>query len=216
MRLRRKPWLDAALANFTADVLVRQPEQHAGAWRELLAVSGPLYVELGCGKGRFLAQMADRYRSVGFLGLESQGGAIYYAARKIADARLSNARAVWANVADIVSFFTPGEVDRLYINFCDPWPKRRHAKRRLTHPAFLARYAQVLRSGGELHFKTDSEQLFEFSLNAFCDSGLKLRHISLDLHGRGLTGDGDEVRTEYEEKFIARGQKIYRCEVIFP
>lgn len=216
MRLRRKPWLSAALAQFGEDVFIRQWAGCAGRWRSILAVTGPLRVEVGCGKGRFLAEMATRHPEAGWLGLDAQEGVLYYAAKKIADNGLTNARTVWANAADLPGLFAPGEVDRLYINFCDPWPKRRHAKRRLTHPAFLALYARVLRPGGEMYFKTDNDQLFEFSLNAFCNAGLQLRHISLDLHRPGSDQGDEDVPTEYEEKFLRQGLKIYRCEVIFP
>lgn len=215
MRLRRKTQLASALTRFGEEVLPRRAACYAGRWRSALAVAGPLRVELGCGKGRFLAEMAARYPEAAWLGLDAQDGVLYYAAQKIAERGLSNARVVRADAASLPMLFAPGEVDRLYINFCDPWPKRRHVKRRLTHSAYLALYARVLRPGGELYFKTDNVRLFEFSLNNFCRAGLRLRHIALDLH-RAPDGVNDDARTEYEEKFIRLGMPIYRCEVIFP
>jgi tRNA (guanine-N7-)-methyltransferase len=116
------------------------------------------------------------------------------------------------NIETIEEIFEEGEIERIYLNFSDPWPKKKHARRRLTHAQFLKKYMKLLNSRGEIHFKTDSRSLFEFSLNSFADMGLRMRDISLHLHEEGLRDD--MVQTEYELKFFERGMPIYRCEVV--
>jgi tRNA (guanine-N7-)-methyltransferase len=116
------------------------------------------------------------------------------------------------NIEYVLDLFEAGEVSRIYLNFSDPWPKRRHARRRLTHPEFLAKYTHILQSDGEIHLKTDGEHFFEFSLNSFIEAGFDLRNVSLSLHREGA--HPEHVMTEYEMKFHERGQNIYRCEAV--
>jgi len=123
-----------------------------------------------------------------------------------------NLALVRANIEYLETFFAPGEIERIYLNFSDPWPKKKHAKRRLTHPRFLRKYIEILNENGEIHFKTDSLLLFEFSLNSFCDMEIPLRNISLDLHRDGLRED--LVMTEYETKFAGQGMPIFRLEAV--
>lgn len=196
------------MAQFSETVLIKNPERFRGKWRDLFENQHPLAVELGAGKGQFLTQMALLHPEDNFLGLEVQTGVLYYTACKIAVAQATNARAVLANIDEAAEIFAPGEINRLYLNFCDPWPKKRHAKRRLTHPRFLGIYRQVLVPGGELHFKTDNEDLFRYSLETLREEGWAVRDITFDLHGENVAGN---VMTEYEEKFSARGKKICRC-----
>lgn len=118
-----------------------------------------------------------------------------------------------ANIDYAEEVFAPGELERIYLNFSDPWPKSKHARRRLTHPRFLDKYRGLLSDLGEIHLKTDSRSLFEFSLNAFADFGLQMKNISLDLHADGIINE-DHIMTEYETKFVGRGVNIHRCEAI--
>ncbi len=126
---------------------------------------------------------------------------------------LKNVRLLVFDINKIEDIFAPGEVDRFYINFCDPWPKKRHAKRRLTHVGFLEKYRGLLKSGGRIHFKTDNRPLFDFSLEQFEEAKLTVQDVSFDLHAENRP---DNIMTEYERKFSGFGEKINRCEVVFP
>lgn len=212
MRLRKKPWISQALTEYT-DIVYRPPlPDLRGRWREVFGRAALLHVELGTGKGRFIAGMAEREPAINFVGVEAQQDVVYYAAKKVRERQLGNVRLVVYDINNLLELFAPGEIDRLYINFCDPWPKKRHAKRRLTHMNFLEKYRVVLAPGGQLFFKTDNEKLFEFSLNQFGALGLKMGNITFDLHNSGYEGN---IMTEYEEKFSSQGMRIYRCEVTF-
>lgn len=216
MRLRRKPWVDRAVHEFDSFVYPKDRpagEGERGHWQEIFGRYAPLYVELGTGKGDFISQMADRARDKNFIGIELQQDILYQAARKVAAAELSNVRLLVFNISDVETLFVPGEVSGFYINFCDPWPKNRHAKRRLTDRAFLARYKRLLPPGGRLFFKTDNRPLFDFSLREFAAADLIVTDVSYDLHAEERA---DNIETEYEAKFSAFGEKIHRCEVIFP
>lgn len=213
MRLRRKPWIDEAILEYGDYTLLESHESHKGHWRDLFEdPTKPLYMELGTGKGRFIAGMAETYPEANFVGFEVQIGVLYYAAQKLFERKLNNGRVCLFDIAGIEEVVAPGEVDRFYINFCDPWPKAKHAKRRLTYHTFLNRYARLLKENGEIHFKTDNEGLFLFSLEEFKECGWTLKHVTYDLHST----DTPNVMTEYEEKFSAKGQPIFRLEAIKP
>lgn len=212
MRLRKKAWIAEAIQAYD-DIVINTPlEENKGKWRELIGGNAPLHVELGTGRGNFITGMAKLHSGVYFVGLEAVVDVLYDATQKARAQDLKNVRLAVFDVNQILDIFAPGEIDRLYINFCDPWPKNRHAKRRLTHSLFLEKYRQVLAPGGELFFKTDNEKLFEFSLNEFAGEGLNLSNITFDLHNSEFTGN---VMTEYEAKFSSLGMKIYRCQVKF-
>ena len=211
LRLRKKPWISEALEEYS-DILFTHPDETLkGNWRAL-AEGRPVYAELGTGKGRFITGMALRHPDVFYIGLEAQQDVIYYAAKKVREQGLTNVRLALFDVSRIEELFAPGEAERFYINFCDPWPKNRHAKRRLTHNRFLEKYRKLLLPGGEMHFKTDNEALFEFSLNEFAAADLRLSKICLDLHNSNYA---DNIMTEYEEKFSRLGMRIFRCETRF-
>ncbi len=206
MRMRRKknliPRMEAC-----ADWLIRDPQALRGQWRSLLPGARELRVELGCGKGRFTCETAAGEPEVLFVAVERVPDAMVMAMERARDQGLKNVFFVDADAAGLPDFFAPGEVDRLYINFCDPWPTKRHAKRRLTHRNFLLKYHQVLQEGGEIHFKTDNTGLFAFSLEEFPAGGFQPTQVTDDLHGAGVQG----VMTDYEAKFHAMGTKIHRC-----
>lgn len=210
MRLRKKPWVPEALLDYQ-DIVVASGEVERGNW---LSGCGKreLHVEIGTGRGSFIAGMAERHPDILFVGIEVSPDVLYDAARKVRERGLPNVRFIMCNASELETLFAPGEIDRLYLNFSDPWPKRRHAKRRLTHSGFLAKYRMLLKPAGVLWLKTDNEKLFEFSLNQFADFGLRLASITFDLHNSEFEGN---VMTEYEAKFTAKGMKIFRCEAIF-
>ena len=166
-----------------------------------------VHVELGCGKGRFTAGTAAEHPDVLFIAIEKVPDALVVAMERAMDLGLKNVFFVVGDAALLPDYFAPDEVDRVYINFCDPWPSNRHAKRRLTHRDFLNIYRQVLRTGGEIHFKTDNRPLFEFSLLEFPRAGYALSEVTRNLHENGPQG----VMTDYEAKFFAQGLPIHRC-----
>ena len=170
----------------------------------LLDWSRPLYLEVGCGKGRFTAGLAERNPEALVVALEIVPEAIVVAMERCA--HLPNVYFIRAGADQLPQFFAPGEVDRIYLNFSDPWPSNRHAKRRLTHGNFLRRYREILRPGGQIHFKTDNQGLFDFSLTEFPRYGFALSEVTRDLHKDGPVG----IMTDYEAKFHAQGLPIYR------
>lgn len=214
MRLRKKPGVAEAIRAFDFVFPQEAPagEGERGRWAEIFGRQAPLAVELGTGKGDFLTQLAAKEPAQNFIGIEAEQEVLYKAARKISEAGLKNVRLLVFDIAGLEDLFLPGEIGRLYLNFCDPWPKRRHAKRRLTHRNFLAKYQRLLPAGAQLHFKTDNRALFDFSLEEFRAAGLMVQDISYDLHAENRE---DNIETEYERKFSALGEKICRCEVVF-
>ncbi len=216
MRLRRKPWIDEAILDFNDFVYTKghsPSEDIKGHWHEIFNRKAPLYVELGTGKGDFITKTACLNPEINFIGIELQQDVLYYAAKKVKELGLTNVRLMVFNIEQIEKIFAAGEVDRFYINFCDPWPKARHAKRRLTYVAFLEKYRKLLKEHGELHFKTDNRPLFDFSLEQFELAKLKVNALTFDLHHSQYVKDN--VTTEYERKFSGFGEKINRCEVQF-
>ena len=216
MRLRRKPWVDTAIHTFDSFVYPKDHpagEEERGHWHAIFGRSAPLFAELGTGKGDFISQIAAREPEHDFIGIEVEQDVLYRAAVKVAALSLPNVRLLAHDVRELAALFAPGEIDGIYLNFCDPWPKKRHLKRRLTHRDFLALYQSLVKPGGRLWFKTDNRPLFEFSLDEFAARGLTVRRISYDLHAEAPP---DNIETEYERKFSSFGEKIHRCEVIFP
>ena len=202
MRLRKKPHTDEKLQAF-ADFVTRGEVQPI-----IKDPARELYVELGTGKGDFITQIAERNPQINFIGLEVEATVILSAARKIREKNLSNVRLIVFDINNIAEIFSEHEVDRLYINFCDPWPKKRHAKRRLTHARFLEMYRKILKPRGEICFKTDNRALFDFSLEQFALAGCEVRDVTNDLHA---DEPPENIRTEYENRFSAEGVPINFC-----
>lgn len=190
-----------------APVLIANPETYRGTWRTLLPGTGELRLELGCGKGRFTCETAAAHPDILFVAVERVPDAMVIAMERAINMGLSNVRFIDGDVAKLRDYFAPDEVDRIYINFCDPWPSRKHAPRRLTAVDFLRSYRDVLRQGGEIHFKTDNSGLFEFSLLQFPEAGYALSEVTRNLHAGGIQG----VMTDYEEKFHGMGVPINCC-----
>lgn len=209
MRLRNKPWAKEKLAQYPQYV-ISSPELLKGKWNDTFEQNHPLHIEIGTGRGRFITGMAKANPNINYLGIELQQSVIVTALDRLIEAELPNVKLLKANASDLSEYFTKGDVDRVYLNFSDPWPKTRHDKRRLTYKTFLQQYEGILVNQGEIHFKTDNQGLFEYSLKSFSEYGMILKYVSLDLHNSGFEGN---IMTEYEEKFSSMGNRIYRCEV---
>lgn len=213
MRSRFKPWA-ADLIDTHPEIVIPDPEQKKGKWQEVFGNENPLHIEAGTGKGRFIIGMAKANPEINYIGIELFDSVIVTALETILanEEEIPNLRLLKVNAKDIADYFEKGEVDRLYLNFSDPWPKKRHAKRRLTHESFLKLYEAVLPEQGEIHFKTDNRKLFEYSLTSISEYGMLLKEVSLDLHANEPEWN---IMTEYEEKFSKKGQPIYRMEAQF-
>ncbi|RFU69736.1 tRNA (guanosine(46)-N7)-methyltransferase TrmB [Bacillus sp. V59.32b] len=211
MRLRNKPWAEERLKEYP-NYVIQQPDSHKGKWKEVFANDHPLYIEVGTGKGRFITEMAKAHPDVNFIGIELAKNVIVSALDRLIEAELPNLKLMNVNANDLRDFFGKGDVSRVYLNFSDPWPKKRHEKRRLTYETFLQVYEDILPENGEIHFKTDNQGLFESSLMSISRYGMLLTYVSLDLHHSDLEGN---IMTEYEERFSQKGNRIYRLEAQF-
>ena len=209
MRMRKMKNLEPRMERCAA-LRIQAPEEKKGHWRELKPECTQLWVEVGCGKGKFTAETAQANPDVLLIAVERCREAMVVAMEKARDMGLTNVYYIDMDVAEIENIFAPGEIDRLFINFPDPWPRKKNAKRRLTHRGFLDKYCRVVREGGEFHFKTDNAPLFAFSLEEFAACGLETKNVTDDLHRDGPVG----IMTGYEEKFYALGTPIHRCEVV--
>jgi tRNA (guanine-N7-)-methyltransferase len=205
MRMRKKPNLVPRLQRAAA-VIEDDPESLAGRWLESFPQCSRIHVELGCGKGRFTADTAANDPETLLLAVERVPDAMVVGMERVMERGIENVRFIDRDVMGLTQFLAPGEAQRIYINFCDPWPKSRDAKRRLTSPDFLRMYASVLAEGGQIHFKTDNLPLFEWSLEQLENEGWALSEVTNDLHENGVCG----VMTDYEAKFHAEGIKINR------
>ena len=205
MRMRKKPNLIPRMERCAA-VQIAAPESLRGRWGEEFSAYKELRLELGCGKGRFTCGEAAREPEALLLALEKVPDAMVVAMERVMEQHIPNVRFLERDAACLPDLFTPGEIQRLYINFCDPWPKSRDAKLRLTAPGFLRLYADALPIGGEIWFKTDNTPLFDWSIARFQEEGWALSEVTHDLHARGPVG----IMTDYEAKFYDQGVKINR------
>lgn len=209
MRMRKKPNLEPRMAACAA-WQVADPKAMQGRWRDLCPGCTALWVEIGCGKGKFTVETAKENPNVLVVAVERCREAMVMAMEKAREMDLHNVFFVDLDVAWMEGCFAPGEIDRMFINFPDPWPRSKNAKRRLTYRTFLRMYTRVLADGGEIHFKTDNAKLFEFSQEEFALLGLEVRNLTRNLHEHGPVG----IMTGYEEKFYALGTPINRCEIV--
>ena len=205
MRHRIVRNLDEKLAKYTHYV-VEDAKEMKGKWRSLFENEGELYMELGCGKGRFISTHADLNRDRNYIAIEGQKNVVLRAFEKVEEKELTNVKFVMNFIEDITDYFEDGELDGIYLNFSDPWPKARHAKRRLTHTRFLKGYEKVIKKGGFVEFKTDNDGLFEFSLEEIEANEYKIVEMTRDLHASEY--ESKDIMTEYEEKFSSRGKNI--------
>ncbi len=210
MRMRKKPNLEPRMERCAA-VHTKNPMDKKGKWLDDENKYKELHLEIGCGKGRFTVGTARENEDALLVAIEKVADALVIAMERTVDEKLENVQYICGDATNLTDMFEQGEISRIYINFCDPWPKTRDAKRRLTSPNFLEIYTKVLKSDGEIHFKTDNSPLFEYSVKSFEKSGWILSEVTRDLHENGECG----VMTDYETKFHNLGVKINRCVAVF-
>lgn len=211
MRLRNKPGAKETILQHPNYILT-DGSDWKGKWQERFLKAQPLHIEVGSGKGQFIVEMAKAHPEINYIGIEMQTNAIISILEKQLEEQLPNLQLLLVDGADLTDYFSDGEVDQVYLNFSDPWPKTRHEKRRLTYKTFLKTYETIAKPKAELHFKTDNQKLFEYSLASVTWYGMTLKKVWLDLHASDFEGN---IMTEYEEKFSSKGQPIYRLEAIF-
>lgn len=211
MRVRKRKGAEEHLANHPQYVIL-EPEAAKGKWHELFGNDNPIHIEVGSGKGAFITGMAQQNPDINYIGIDIQLSVLSYALDKVLTSGAENVKLLRVDGSSLTNYFADGEVDMMYLNFSDPWPKSRHEKRRLTYKTFLDTYKQILPENGEIHFKTDNRGLFEYSLTSFSQYGMVLNKVWLDLHASDYEGN---VMTEYERKFSEKGQVIYRVEAQF-
>lgn len=208
MRLRKVANAEQILEE-NQDLVILNPQIYRGKWQEFFNNNNPIHIEIGTGKGKFIYEMAKLHQDINFIGIEVVKSVIVRAVQRIKPEPLPNVILLCINASLLTEVFSEKEVDRIYLNFSDPWPKKRHEKRRLTYKTFLEIYQKILKVNGDIHLKTDNQKFFEYSIVSMSQYGMKLNYISLDLHNADFLGN---ITTEYEERFSKLGQKIYRLE----
>lgn len=202
MRLRKKWWARPEMED--SHLVITEPKDLKGQWNKEFNNENEIYLELGCGRGRFITGRAAQNPNINFIGIDLKDEVLIYSLRKVAEAELNNVRLIPMNIMGISEIFDKEEIGRIYINFCNPWPKERHNKRRLTHTKFLTEYKKFIKPGTEIWFKTDNTELFEDSQVYFKENGFSIEYLTYDLHNSGFE---DNIVTEYEEKFTGLGMK---------
>lgn len=209
MRLRNIPGADEYIAN--CEYVINDPTDYKGLWnKEIFSNSNSLHIEIGMGKGQFITQMAANNPDINYLGIERYSSVLLRAATKFEKEPLDNLRFLCVDARKLTDIFDKNEIDRIYLNFSDPWPKDRHAKRRLTSPIFLELYSEIIREDGLLEFKTDNTNLFDYSIMTINESSLwEMCNYTYDLHNEPSMNEGN-IMTEYEEKFVGQGNPIHK------
>lgn len=209
MRLRNVPGAREVMVE--NQYVFTEPEGMKGTWSEVFNNDNPVRIEIGMGKGRFVSTLAQLNPDINYVGIEKYSSVLLRAVEKQDELNLPNLRFIRMDAEAIAEVFDRGEVDRIYLNFSDPWPKDRHAKRRLTSRQFFERYNIILKKDGQVEFKTDNRPLFDFSVEEVKEAGWQLRAVTYDLHNDAKLCEGN-VMTEYEERFSAAGNPI--CKLI--
>lgn len=209
MRLRNVPGAREVMVE--NQYVFTEPEGMKGTWSEVFNNDNPVRIEIGMGKGRFVSTLAQLNPDINYVGIEKYSSVLLRAVEKQDELNLPNLRFIRMDAEAITEVFDSGEVDRIYLNFSDPWPKDRHAKRRLTSRQFFERYNIILKKDGQVEFKTDNRPLFDFSVEEVKEAGWQLRAVTYDLHNDAKLCEGN-VMTEYEERFSAAGNPI--CKLI--
>ena len=207
MRVRKRKGAEELISSHP-EYVVDQAHAFKGKWHERFGNDHPIHIEIGMGKGQFIIGMAKAHPEINFIGLEIQRTVAAIALKKALEEDLPNLQLICGDGEDLQEYFEDGEVTKMYLNFSDPWPKKRHAKRRLTYKTFLATYQQILQDQGAIELKTDNMGLFEFSLESMNNYGMIFDGVWLDLHHS--EENEHNVETEYEQKFAAKGQPIYK------
>ena len=205
MRLRHIKGAEETIA--TNRFVVQNPEESKGKWRALFPQNNPIYIEVGMGKGRFIMDMAEAHPDINYIGIEMYSSVLLRATQKMEERTLDNLKFILMDAVKIDECFAEGEVDRIYLNFSDPWPKDRHAKRRLPSRRFLEKFHKILVHDGEIEFKTDNRALFDFALEEVEAGGFSLVKHTFDLHNDSEMMKGN-IMTEYEERFSSIGNPI--------
>lgn len=223
MRMRKKKHLEDRLAA-CAQVMIYMQNQNEFAddplkdelffdCQRVFGNNNPVQLEIGCGKGAFIIELAKRNPDINYIAIEKTPNVIVTGAEALIESGINNVRFCLGQAEYLLHLFRPHTIDRLYLNFSCPFPKESYAKHRLTHTRFLEIYREVLKSGAEIHQKTDNRRLFEFSIEHFSANGFVMKNVSLDLHNSGFEGN---IMTEYETRFTNMGLPIYRLEAINP
>jgi len=186
---------------------VQEPERYKGKWAEFFNNTNPLHIEIGSGKGKFIITLAEQNKNINYIAIEKFTAVLVKLLKKIPAEGLPNLAVINADAENLVQYFDHEEISRIYLNFSDPWPRKRHAKRRLTNLRFLELYKTLLKNDGIVAFKTDNHDLFDYSLEQFELAGYLLEDITYDLHKSPLA-EGN-ITTEYEERFLSQGMPIY-------
>ena len=210
MRVKHKKWAEPLLAAHP-EKMALDAAQFKGHWQERFEKVQPLHLEVGMGKGQFIIGMAKAHPEINFIGLEIESTVAAIALKKALPEKLPNLQMIRADGAGLETFFTDGSIERIYLNFSDPWPKARHAKRRLTSTAYWERYDGILKEDGTVEFKTDNRELFDFSLEQVVEAGWEVKACTFDLHNDEKMNQNN-IMTEYEEKFSSKGNPI--CKLI--
>ena len=205
MRLRNIPRARQEIEE--APFVFDDPTDAAGTWRERFGNDRPVHLEIGTGKGRFLMALAAQHPEINYVGIEKYSSVLLRLVEKQNEQQLPNVLLIRGEAENITQYFAPGEISRLYLNFSDPWPKDRHAHRRLPSRVFLARYAQILSADAQIEFKTDNRSLFDFALEEVEESDFCLLAHTFDLHNDPAMNAGN-IQTEYEERFSGKGNAI--------
>lgn len=192
--------------------IVLNAENSNGKWHSYFNNNNPIHMEIGCGRGQFVASLAEKNPKTNYIAVEPIGSVLLRALEKIDSKQLKNVLFLWKYADHIETYLGENEIDKIYLNFSDPWPKERHAKRRLLHRNFINQYKKIMKKGGEIEFKTDNLNLFNFSLEEFQTCGMKLIESTNDLYQSPYISEN--TPTEYEEKFISLEMKINYCKVI--
>ena len=206
MRLRHIRDAEEKIAS--SPYVVQEPQKEKGSWAERFGKKDPIEIEVGMGKGRFIMELAESHPDKNYIGIERYSSVLLRALEKRGQTGLTNIWFLCVDTGELTDIFEKGEVSKIYLNFSDPWPKDRHAKRRLTSPRFMAVYDQILAADGSLEFKTDNEALFRYSLESIAACGWKICSHTFDLYHSDMAKGN--VMTEYEAKFAAEGKKICR------
>ena len=207
MRLRNITGADTYIEN--SEYVVQDEKSKKGCWGEVFGRKAPLHIEVGMGKGQFMMQLALQNPDINYVGIEMYSSVLLRAVQKMEENPIPNLRFIRMDAREIEEVFDKEEVDKIYLNFSDPWPKDRHAKRRLPSRQFLARFDQILKKDGNLEFKTDNKDLFDFAVEEVEPAGWKIDAITYDLHHDEVMNQGN-ILTEYEEKFSSKGNPIYK------
>ena len=206
MRLKNVKGADKVIE--ASKYIILKPEDYKGKWKEVFNNSNPIHIEIGMGKGDFIIGMAKAHPNINFIGIEMYDSVIVKAVNKLENEEINNIRLIRMDARLIEDVFDK-EIDLIYLNFSDPWPKNRNAKRRLTHERFLNRYENIFKGKKTIFMKTDNIDLFSFSIESLSEYGYKLKNVSLDLHNSDFEGN---IMTEYEKKFSSKGVRINRLE----